>query len=165
MVPSDELIAAIIFKLVLQQFIRIPKLRVPEQEQKILRVEIDGAWTASEFSTSLRSITDVYGLRTILALEQQGLEEFLQAMRHWQFPRMDPRWFEQQRSAFFKFGIPYLATALINASDTSDALRLLQTNEQLYVAKIQFASPGLRISLDWVRSLVTSKSFYRRLST
>lgn len=125
---------------------------MPEQEQKILRVEIDGTWTSDEFSDSLRSIADLYGLRAILAIEHESLKEIERLSGAvWDlgpfpldlpFPsrRLTPR----LRAAYRARGIPFPAAPLIDPSNPSDALQLLEPEEQLYVKRIQFASPGFK---------------------
>ena len=114
---------------------------MPAQEQKILRVEIDGTWTADEFSDSLRSITEIYGLRAVLGIEQQSLNEMEMYYEVANLPfRGVPR---RLRAAYLAYGFP-LSTPLIDSNNPSGALRLLEPNEQLYVEKIQFASPGFK---------------------
>jgi hypothetical protein len=88
-----------------------------ERERKVLRVEIDGTWTAQEFADFFKSITVLYGLRTVLEIR----------------PRERPWGYDRNELA--------LHEALI------EALRSLEPIEQLYVRRIQFASPG---SIDLV---------------
>jgi hypothetical protein len=52
---------------------------MPEEEQKILRIEIDGTWTSSEFARFLNVIGDVYIVHVILATRKgiDGLSKWL----------------------------------------------------------------------------------------
>lgn len=112
---------------------------MPEEEQKILRVEIDGKWTSDEFSDSLRSIGDIYGLRAILAIEQQSREEEEKSLER----RLRRRALRRRTAAYRRHDIIFPAfDLLINPSNPTEALRFLEPGERLYVTRIQFASPG-----------------------
>jgi hypothetical protein len=118
---------------------------MPELEQRILRVEIDGTWTSEEFSDSLRSIGDIYSLRTILRIEERSLHEM--DMLHPEFldfPFPFRRLPKQLREAYRARGLrfPPTLSPLIDPRDPSAALKLLEPDEQLYVKRIQFGSPG-----------------------
>lgn len=45
---------------------------MPEQEQKILRIKIDGTWTSSEFAEFMYAIGDIYSMCVILADSEGG---------------------------------------------------------------------------------------------
>jgi hypothetical protein len=118
---------------------------MPEQEQKILHVEIDRAWTANEFSEFLRSATVIYGLCSILTIEQQSLKETESEMERSGF---DPFWFRRlpaRLRATYRVPrrrFPAAFPSLIDVTDPSVAAQLLEPEEQLYVSRIQFGSPG-----------------------
>src|SRR5271157_3010404 len=101
---------------------------MPEIEQRILRVEIDGTWTSEEFSDSLRSIADIYNLRTVLAIEQQSLKEMdmlYPEFLDFPFPfrRLPKRLREAYRAHGMRF--PPTLSPLIDPRDPSAALKLL----------------------------------------
>jgi hypothetical protein len=118
---------------------------MPELDQRILRVEIDGTWTSEEFSDSLWSIGDIYGLRTVLGIEQQSLKEMEMLYREFlDFPFPFRRLPRRLRAAYLAHGLPFPPTfsPLIDPRDPSSSLKLLEPEEQLYVKRIQFGSPG-----------------------
>jgi hypothetical protein len=118
---------------------------MPESEQRILRVEIDGTWTSEEFSDSLQSIGDIYSLRTVLGIEQKSLMEMDMLYPEFlDFPFPFRRLPKRLRAAYRAHGLrfPPMLSPLIDPRDPSFALKLLEPEEQLYVKRIQFGSPG-----------------------
>ena len=100
-----------------------------------------GTWTLDEFSDSLRSIGDIYGLRAVLAIEQQGrdADESFSGVP-FGLRRLPPH---LQKAPSRKLGIIFpVFHPLINPRNPTEALRVLEPGERLYVKRIQFASPG-----------------------
>lgn len=119
---------------------------MPQISQRLLRIEIDGAWTASEFATAFRALNDLYSIRAVLEFETHSLFEFEELA--WDFPHPPPSSIRRIASlmrrrlagAPFPYGLP----PMIDVQNPRAAFDILEPNEKLSVRRIRFESPGFK---------------------
>lgn len=112
-------------------------------EERIMRCEIEGSWTAKDMAESLLSFRDLYSLRLgleVVAEDQRDLEEMFFEMRH--FPpfrrrlktrRLHPLLFES-----------LLAGYSLSTGDPVRIANLIYPHEELKVRRIEYSSPGFK---------------------
>jgi hypothetical protein len=118
---------------------------MPQVSLQLLRIEIDGVWTASDFAIAFRSLNDLYSIRAVLQFERDALLEIEEL--EWGFPDMPPSarriaWHMRRRltGRTLVFGIP----PVIDVQKPRTAFDLLEPNERLSVRRIRFESPGFK---------------------
>lgn len=103
-----------------------------DEGKKILRIGIDGNWTASDFAQSFEALDHLYNSRFIFALEAEDFREL--RMRYKDFgpyPHMR------------RMG--YIAPSpLLHFGASIDADSLLEPDERLFVRRVIYGSPGLK---------------------
>jgi hypothetical protein len=117
---------------------------MPEQTHEILRVEIEGEWTAEEFAKSFRSFDELYSLRALIQVEHESLDE-LEMYAH-DFPPFMRRFPRRLRALYLARGVPFLGVVppLIDLRAPEAAFGLLEPQERLRVTRVQFSSPGFK---------------------
>ena len=109
-----------------------------------IRINIQGSWTAKDFSEYFSSINHIYSIFAVVNIEKQSarewehyLEEFdymLHKMLH--SPRRFRAFLAWQRAATPGF------VHLLDASNVERSFEILEQSERLRVCQINFASPG-----------------------
>ncbi len=122
---------------------------MPEQfdQIRILRVEIEGEWTADDFSTSFRSLNQLYSLRTLIKVERESLNELeIHARELFDSPPFVRRLPGRLRALYLSRGGPFpaLAPPFIDPGAPETAFGLLEPQERLRVTRVQFSSPGFK---------------------
>jgi|GEM_PF-2299487 len=109
----------------------------------MLRIKIDGNWTAKDFINFYQSIHTLYSILAVIAIEVESADEmeryYLEYLDFYPYKNI------QRRMEFFlrnqrTFGIP---TPHIPLTQFRDADDLLDLSEQLHVRRCTYASPGI----------------------
>ncbi|MGC8898815.1 MAG: hypothetical protein ACP5ON_11370 [Bacteroidota bacterium] len=117
-----------------------------ERSTQILRLEIDGRWSAEDFGQALVSISDLYDLRLFLELvreDQREWELFYEELMH--FPPFRHRWrkrFPYWGLVPWALGFPGALPPVLDDAQLSRLSQLLEPEERLEVRRISYASPG-----------------------
>jgi len=117
-----------------------------ERSTQILRLEIDGRWSAEDLGQALVSVSDLYNLRLLLELLREGQREWeslYEEMRH--FPPFRHRWrkfFPYWRVLPWAQGFPGGLPPALDEAQLSRLSQLLEPEERLEVRRISYASPG-----------------------
>jgi hypothetical protein len=120
-----------------------------DETRRIIRIELDGRWSADELGRTLLCLSELYDLRLFLEIlneDQRDIERVFPELMDFLPPRH--RW----RRRLFRSG-PYswaflVAGAVPPALDTTQLQRLpdfFEPDERLEVRRVSYASPG---SLD-----------------
>lgn len=118
-----------------------------ERSLQILRLEIEGQWSASEFGQALMSISNLYDLRLFLEMlreDEQDWERFYDEMIH--FPPFRQRWKNRRRyfgAVPWMAGLPGSTLPLLDDSQLSRISLLIEPAERLEVRRIRYSSPGV----------------------
>jgi len=134
-----------------------------ERSIEILRLELDGKWSAEDLGQALISISNLYDLRYSLELlreDQRDWEHFYEVLRH-SPPFRHRRW---KRLLYWGYGLlalgfPSSFPPVLDDAQLSQLSRLLEPEERLSVRRINYASPGvtdLRASALWSATSRTS---------
>ena len=113
-----------------------------DESPKILRLELDGRWTADEFGTVLINLADLYSLRLILEILN---EESKTWSRHYpKFWDELPRIRQRLPSDPYLFPFSYWPTLpSLDETFTSRASQFIGPRSRLMVRRVEYASPGL----------------------
>lgn len=120
---------------------------MPELSRQTLRIDIDGDWTAEEFSTSFRLLNELYSLRAVIHIEKESFDELeMYAREFLDFPLSWRRFPRRLRALYLGRGLPFppVLPPLIDLNIPESTFELLEPEERLRVAKIQFSSPGFK---------------------
>ncbi len=120
---------------------------MPEVSVQIMRLDIDGDWTAEEFSSSFRLVNELYSLRAIIHIEKESLDELETYTREFfDFPPFWRRLPRRLRALYLARGLPFppAPLPLIDLNTPESTFGLLEPEERLRVTKIQFSSPGFK---------------------
>lgn len=117
-----------------------------ERSTQILRLEIDGRWSAEDLGQALVSVSDLYDLRLFLELlreDQREWERFYDELMH--FPPFRHRWrkrFPYWGAVPWAPGFPGALPPVLDEAQLSRLSQLLEPDERLEVRRISYASPG-----------------------
>jgi hypothetical protein len=118
-----------------------------DETVRLMRLEIEGRWSAQELGQVLLSITDLYNLRLVLEVlkdDWRDLDEMWHEMLH--FPPFRRRWKRRGGSIpppFLFNAYPWTPTI---PADSAELLRLAQIvypSEVLEVRRVRYESPGI----------------------
>ena len=111
---------------------------------KIMRLEIDGQWTADDMINSIKAVQDLYNLRLILQFEyEEWLEwrEFYHELKF--FPPFRKRM--QARLFFERENFPSCKTIIpLSEDELSRVSELCYPNEVLNIRRIKYGSKGIK---------------------
>ena len=114
----------------------------------IIRIDIDGDWTAEEMARSLAHASDLYNLRLLVQVSNEDARDWERVwmkMRHSMFPRKMMRHRMRMMPLFMSQGFFLPGTfANINIEQVMEAVNLIYPEERLRLRRIQFASPGFK---------------------
>jgi hypothetical protein len=112
-------------------------------EERIMRLHIDGSWTAKDMADSLFSMRELYNIRLGLQVvheEYRDFDEFFFELRH--FPPFTRRF---KRRYLNPFLFQALTTAYFQTTaDPGQMSRLIYPDEELKVRRIEYSSPGYK---------------------
>src|SRR5208283_3702640 len=112
---------------------------------EVMRIEMDGRWSAAEFGQALINISDLYDIRLFLELlreDQRDLERFYEEFMH--FGPFRHRWRRRFWGAAPWGPGPSLGMLpLLDETQLSHLRRLFEPEERLEVRRVSYASPGL----------------------
>lgn len=110
----------------------------------MLRIDIDGRWSAADFSNFFESVDELYSLLALIDIERFGSYEAGDLLYEWSGrfsgpgKRPDRRWLR-----YAQLLASLNSTPLITPSNREErALLLAYEGEQLSVRRCHFASPG-----------------------
>jgi hypothetical protein len=117
-----------------------------DRSVQILRLELEGKWSAEELGQTLISISNLYDLRFFLELlreDQRDWEHFYEELRH--FAPFRHRW--RERLLYWGprpwgFGLLSPFPPVLDDAQLSRLWQLLDPEERLAVRRINYASPG-----------------------
>ena len=111
----------------------------------MLRIEIDGAWTAKDFASFYKSIDVIYSIFAVILIEIESANDFDLQFRRFlthesSHGRMNAQMHKEllERQSLTGFGY-----SPIDISRFRDASELLDNNEKLKVRRCEYASPGV----------------------
>jgi len=119
------------------------------QSIELLRLEMDGRWSAEDLGHALRDLSDLYDLRLFLESlrdDQRDWEHFYEELMH--FPPFRHRWRRK-----FSTSNPFLCPPpgfggaalppILDEAHLSRLRRLFEAEERLEVRRVRYASPGI----------------------
>ena len=120
-----------------------------DQSIELLRLEMDGRWSAEDLGHALRDLSDLYDLRLFLESlrdDQRDWEHFYEELMH--FPPFRHRWRRK-----FSTSNPFLCPPpgfggaalppILDEAHLSRLGRLFEAKERLEVRRVRYASPGI----------------------
>jgi hypothetical protein len=118
-----------------------------ERSVQIVRLELEGPWSAYEFGQTLLSISDLYNLRLFLEIlreDQRDWESFCEEIMH--FPPFRHRW--RKRLPYWSSipwtpGFSAAPLPVLDDAQLSRLWKLLDPEERLEVRRINYGSPGV----------------------
>lgn len=113
-----------------------------DESRRVLRLELDGRWSAEELGNALTSLSDLYNLRLFLELLREDIREWERYFPDFlDFPPSTRRRLRRHpyRTVFpFWQGLPALDDSYL-----SRLPELIAPEERLMVRRIKYASPGI----------------------
>lgn len=117
-----------------------------DETRQIIRLELDGRWSAEEFGRAILCLSDLYDLRLFLEL----LREEWRDLDHIYMELMDlrPRSYSWRRRLArwgplpWVLGLPHGVPPALDEAQLGRLSQLLEPNERLEVRRINYASPG-----------------------
>jgi hypothetical protein len=108
-----------------------------DETPTILRLSIDGRWTADEMARSFRSLNNLYNLRLAVQIVEDQAREFERLYRRGPYPPFD--W-------LYDFPVRFSAPRLFDASrnELRDIISVVDPEDQLLVRRVEYASPGFK---------------------
>lgn len=111
----------------------------------MLRVNIDGRWSAKDFADFYESVDTLYSLFSLIEIEKESVyefERFYQEFFHFYPPGLSsPRRFRHFLG--IQRGMPAVGNLPIDPFKFKDASALLEAHERLSVRRCEYASPGV----------------------
>lgn len=115
-----------------------------DTQERIMRCQIEGSWTAKDMADSLLSMRDLYNIRLGLQIiyeDYRDIDEFLFELHHFKpFRRL-------QRKELAPFLYQFLFSGYFKPIDPDQLNRianLVYPYEELKVRRIEYASPGFK---------------------
>jgi HAMP domain-containing protein len=118
-----------------------------DDQNRVLRIGIDGRWEATEFAKSLTALDRLYSLRFALGLELEELRELREVYMDAPFPpflhslKFTRRWAKLAPVAFLRAE----RVPLISGGEVTPVVyELFEPQERLVVQRIIYGSPGIK---------------------
>jgi hypothetical protein len=112
-----------------------------DESIRILRINVDGQWTAKDASIFFSDLNDIYNLRLILELEREVSQELEEYYYDYPFPPRLRRLF--RRSSPFRSELLGFSSRLLSAPyELRNLESYMEPHEYLRVKKLKYASPG-----------------------
>ena len=116
-----------------------------DNSTKIMRLEIDGKWTAEDMIKSFSCLQDLYNLRFMLQVEYEEWKEWRDFYEELRFSPVFHKRF-RDRLFFARDFFPLFDKSVLPLTDTelSKSPRLFYPEERLYVRRVNYGSKGIK---------------------